>query len=259
MSAFPFSTALVTGASSGIGRELARQLGAGGVHVALVARRQAELESLAEEVTRSGGKAIVLPADLRRPEQALQVVAETEESLGRLDLVIANAGIGSEGPVHEVAWERIYDTIMVNTLAPMVAIRAALPGMLQRKFGYVAGISSLASYRGLPGSGAYSSSKAALSTFLESLRVDTRGLGISVTDIHPGFVRTEMTAKHKVKLPFLMEVDRAAHLILRAIVRKRPIYNFPWQMALLLRIARMLPPSIYDRVVTARNDQNRIP
>jgi len=254
MGTFPFSTALVTGASSGIGRELARQLGAGGVHVALVARRQAELESLAEEFKRFGGKAIVLPADLRRPEEAQRVVAEAEECLRRLDLVIANAGIGSEGPVHEVAWERIYETIMVNTLAPMATIRAALPGMLQRKLGYIAGISSLASYRGLPGSGAYSSSKAALSTFLESVRVDTRGLGISVTDIHPGYIRTPMTAKHKVKLPFLMDVERAARLILNAIVRKKPVYNFPWQMALLLRIARTLPPSIYDRIVTARND-----
>lgn len=253
MTAYPFSTALVTGASSGIGRELAQQLGSGGVRVALVARRQPELALLAEEVERSGGKAIVLPADLRQPEEALRAVAEAEEGLGRLDLVIVNAGIGSEGPVHEVAWERIYETIMVNTLAPMVTIRAALPGMLKRKSGYIAGISSLASYRGLPGSGAYSSSKAALSTFLESLRVDTRGLGISVTDIHPGFIRTAMTAKHKVKLPFLMEVDRAAHLILRAIVRKKPVYNFPWQMALLLLLARTLPPALYDRIVTARS------
>ena len=220
--------------------------------MALVARRQAELESLAEEVKRSGGEAIVLPADLCRPEEALRVVAEAESNLRRLDLVIANAGVGSEGPVQQVAWERIYETIMVNTLAPMVTIRAALPGMLQRKSGYIAGISSLASYRGLPGSGAYSSSKAALSTFLESLRVDTRGLGISVTDIHPGFVRTEMTAKHKVKLPFLIDVDHAARLILSAIVRKKPVYDFPWQMALLLRIARTLPPSIYDRIVTSK-------
>lgn len=253
MKAFPFSTALVTGASSGIGHELARQLGSGGVPVAVVARRQAELEALAAEITRFGGSALVLPADLRRPEEALRVVGEAEKSLGRLDLVIASAGIGSDGPVTEIAWEQIYDTMMVNTLAPMATIHAALPGMLQRKFGYIAGISSLASYRGLPGSGAYSSSKAALSTFLETVRVDTRGLGISVTDIHPGYIRTPMTARHKVKLPFLMDVDKAVGRILNAIVREKAVYNFPWQMALVLRLARILPPAIFDRIVTARS------
>ena len=261
MGSFPFSTALVTGASSGIGRELARQLGRGGVQVALVARRREELEVLAEEIKGSNGRAIVLPADLRRPEEAVRIIAEAEQNLSRLDLVIANAGVGSEGPIQEAAWEKMIETMMVNSLAPMAMIRAALPGMLKRKSGYIAGISSLASYRGLPRSGAYSCSKAALSTFLESLRVDIRGQGVSVIDIHPGYIRTPMTSKHKFKMPFLMDVDRAAGLILNAIVRKKPVYSFPWQMALLLRIAHIMPIWLYDSVIAFgnREAQDRLP
>ena len=242
-------TVLITGASSGIGKALARRLAAGGVEVALVARRRPEMESLAEEIRDAGGKAVVLPADLRQPEESRRVVTEAEQRFGRLDLLVANAGIGSDGPVTEVTWEKLSDTMMVNALAPMAAIHAALPGMLQRRFGYIAGISSLASYRGLPRSGAYSCSKAALSTFLESVRIDIRGSGVSVTDIHPGFIRTPMTSRHEFIMPFLMEADRAAGIILDAIVRRKPVCNFPWQMALVLRLVRALPPSLFDRLV----------
>ncbi len=247
MNTFPFSTALVTGASSGIGREIARRLGCGGVEVALVARRTPELERLAEEIRGAGGTALVNPADLRRTEEARRVVVETEECFGHLDLLVASAGIGRGGPVTGISWESLHDTMMVNTLAPMAAIHAALPGMLRRKTGYIAGLSSLASYRGLPRSGAYSCSKAALSTFLESVRVDIRGSGVSVTDIHPGFIRTPMTAHHDFKMPFLMEVDQAVSLILDAIIQRKSVYNFPWQMALLLRLVRILPTAVFDR------------
>jgi short-subunit dehydrogenase len=250
---FPFSTALVTGASSGIGRELARQLGAGGVRVALCARRKPELQSAAEEIARSGGPPPeVIVADLSRPDEAFRTVAEAEARLGRIDLLVCNAGVGSNGPVAGMPWELMEAMVRVNTLAPMALIRAALPPMLERGSGTIAGISSLASYRGLPGSGPYSASKAALSTFLEAVRVESRRRGVAVVDIHPGYVRTPMTSTRQEPMMFLMEVEDAARLILRAIVRRTPVYDLPWQMGLLLRAVRLLPAGVFDRLASAR-------
>ncbi|MBI1748962.1 MAG: SDR family NAD(P)-dependent oxidoreductase [Acidobacteria bacterium] len=246
---FPFSTALITGASSGIGRALALVLAQGGVRLALTARRQSELEDIVRMARQLGSEAFIFPADLSRPAEAFRVAAEAENGLGRIDLLIANAGVGKTAPLVNLPWEDIERMMMVNALGSMAIIRAVLPGMIAQGSGVIAGISSLAAYRGMPFSSAYSASKAALSTFLESMRVETRRQGISVIDIHPGYIRTPMTAVNKHPMPFLMEVDRAASLILRAILRKKPVYDFPWQMGWLLRIARLLPPSFFDRVV----------
>jgi short-subunit dehydrogenase len=119
--------------------------------------------------------------------------------------------------------------------------------MLGRGAGHLVAISSLASYRGMPKSGAYSASKAAVSTFFESMRVDLRRSGIDVTVIHPGFIRTPMTANRKRKLPFLLEPEDAACRILRAVERRARTYAFPWQLAGLVRMMKYLPNAIYDR------------
>lgn len=251
-SAYPFSTALITGASSGIGSALALQLARGGVRVGLAARRKGELETLAQEIRRSGGDAVVLPADLGRSDEAFRLVDEAEKALSRLDLVVANAGVGKTAYVAHQPWPDIEQVMMVNAVGAMALVRAVLPGMIRQGSGYIVGISSLASYRGLPASGAYSASKAALSTFLESVRVETRRKGIVVVDIHPGFIRTPMTSANKHPMPFLMDVDRAADLIIKAIRRKKPIYDFPWQMGWLLRLARTLPASVFDRIMSGR-------
>src|SRR5262249_33957738 len=115
-SSYPFSTALVTGASSGIGRALALTLAQGDVRVALTARRQAELDALAQEIGRDGGGAVVVPGDLSRPAEAFRVVAEAEKALGRLDLVVANAGVGKAGYLVNLSWEDIEQIMMVNTI-----------------------------------------------------------------------------------------------------------------------------------------------
>ncbi len=125
--------------------------------------------------------------------------------------------------------------------------------MLERGSGHLVAISSLASYRGMPKSGAYSASKAAVSTFFESLRVDLRRSGIDVTIIHPGFIRTPMTANRKKKLPFLLEVDDAACRIIRAVERRARTYAFPWQLAALVRVIKHIPGALYDRLASRSN------
>ena len=142
------------------------------------------------------------------------------------------------------------DVISINVIGVVNSVAAVLPDMLARGRGQLVAISSLASYRGMPKSGAYSASKAAVSTFFESLRVDLRKSGIDVTVIHPGFIRTPMTANRKRKLPFLLETDDAACRILRAVERRARTYAFPWQLAGLVRMMKHLPNALYDRLAS---------
>lgn len=163
------------------------------------------------------------------------------------DVVIANAGV-SRGTLTDhaedaVAFREIHDVNVagiVHTFAPFVGpMRAAGRGAL-------AGIASVAGFRGLPGAGAYSASKAAAISYLESLRVELRGTGVAVVTICPGYVATPMTAKNPYRMPFLMDADRAAELIARAIARRRRFYVLPWPMALVGRALRILPRPLYD-------------
>ena len=243
---------LITGASSGIGRALAVELGRRGASVGLLARRAEELLKAAEEVEQAGGRALALTADVRDAEQVNGAVARVEELWGRVDVLIANAGIATVRASSEISAGDVSDLITVNVIGATNSVAAVLPGMLKRGSGHLVAISSLASFRGLPKSAAYSASKAALSTFFESLRVDLVRQGISVTTIHPGFIRTPLTEGRK-KLPFLVEVDAAARKMVRAIEQRKKTFAFPWQLAGLVRLARFMPNALYDRIAS-RND-----
>ena len=241
-------TAIVTGASSGIGAELARQLAAMGVKVGLTARRESELERLASSIRGAGGAAVVAPADAADPASSRAALARLTQELGPIDLLIANAGVGVEESPSRFSADDFDRMVRVNLIAVGYAIEAVLPGMLERRRGQIVGISSLAAYRGLPGSAGYSATKAGLSAFLEGLRPQLRPRGISVTAVHPGFVRTEMTAGQKGWQPFLMDADRAARIILRGVARRKRRVDFPWPMVGVLRGVQLIPGWIYDRI-----------
>ena len=238
---------LITGASSGIGRALALDLGRRGAAVGLIARREAELIGVAEEVERAGGRALVLRADVRSADEINHAVRRMQELWGRVDVLVANAGIATVQGSAVLRAGDVSDLITINFIGASNSVAAVLPGMLERKQGHLVAISSLAAYRGLPKSAAYSASKAAMSTFFESLRVDLAKSGIKVTVIHPGFIRTPLTSGRK-KLPFLVEVDEAARKMIRAIEQGRKTYAFPWQLAGFARLARFMPTSLYDRL-----------
>ena len=244
---------LVTGASSGIGRALALELGKRGARLGLTARRGEELLRLSEEVERAGGRALPLTADVRDPAAMNRVAEQVRERWGRVDVLIANAGMSSTTAGTRLNAGEVGDVIAINVLGVVNSVAAVLPGMLERGAGHLVAISSLASYRGMPKSGAYSASKAAVSTFFESLRVDLRRSNIDVTTIHPGFVRTPMTAGRKKKLPFLLEPDDAACRIIRAVERRARTYAFPWQLASLVRVIRHIPGAVYDRLASNSN------
>jgi short-subunit dehydrogenase len=229
----------ITGASSGIGESLARLYVARGATVGLFARRARDPDRLSAAVA-------VYAGDVRDAAALAHAGADFIARFGVPDIVIANAGV-SRGTLTEPAdlpaFRAVLETNMlgiVHTFAPFVqAMRAARHGTL-------VGIASIAGFRGLPGSGAYSASKAAAISYLESLRVELRGSGVAVVTICPGYVDTPMTAKNPYPMPFRLEADKAAALIARAIARRKRFYVLPWPMAIVGRALRALPRPVYD-------------
>ena len=227
-SRFSGRVAIVTGASSGIGWELARQLAAAGASVGLIARRKDKLQSLAEIIRPAGGVATVVPADVADREQVERAVGQVREALGPIDLLIASAGLGMPTLLDPVNVDEVEAMIKVNLLGVIYAFSAVLPEMLRRRSGHLAAVSSLAGYTTMPGESGYCASKAAVNAYLTGLRGHLRGRGISVTTFCPGFVATPMTADSPFWMPGLLTAEEAATRMLRALERGRKVYNFPW-------------------------------
>lgn len=240
---------LVTGASSGIGEALAVEFGRRGASVGLLARREEVLQEVARKVETAGGRAFFVAVDVREAKEVRAAAAKVGEHFGRVDVLVANAGIGEITLARAFDIEVVTQVFSVNVLGAMNSVAAVLPEMLARGSGQIVGISSLAAFRGFPGSGAYCASKAALSTFFESLRAELRPSNIYVTTIHPGFIDTPMTRGRNRKMPFLQDADRAARQMINAIEARRRTYAFPWQLATIARLGKLIPNAIYDRML----------
>jgi short-subunit dehydrogenase len=246
---FANRVAVVTGASSGIGRALAKRLAAAGCKVGLVARRREELEALAREVEQAGGTAAFAPADVAERQQTLSAIREVAAKLGPVDLLVANAGVGAPTLLDPVNIGDVERMVRVNLLGVVYSIEAVLPGMLQRGRGHLAAVSSLGAYKGMPGESAYCASKAAVNVYMEGLRIQLREHGVRVTTVCPGFVATPMTAVNRFKMPFLLTADEAARRIVGALRRGVKVYNFPWQATLLMKLLAWLPDRAVARVM----------
>ena len=237
---------LITGASSGLGAGLARELTRRGARVGLIARRRERLETLAEELGEGAAWAAADVTDTEGLSSALDGVAE---ALGGCDVVIANAGYGEPNPPYRFRpgtdWA-MYDT---NVGGMVRLFDWALPRFLEARRGHLVGVASMASYVGMPGMPAYCGTKAAMRVHLQGLRAQLRPWGIAVTTICPGFVETELTAKNKVPMPFLWPTDRAVRRIADAVAARRGDVPFPWQMRLLLGALARLPVAWTDALV----------
>jgi NAD(P)-dependent dehydrogenase (short-subunit alcohol dehydrogenase family) len=245
-------TALITGASSGIGRAMSLELARRGWSLALAARRRAELEAVADDVRRAGGRAIAIACDVGDPQAAMDAVRRAERDLGSLDMVVANAGVGGRfAHASTMTWDEVEPQIRVNVAGAMATLVAAIPIMVARQRGHLVGVSSLAGRRGVPRSAAYCAAKAALSTFLESLRIDLGPSGIRVTDVQPGFVDTPMTEGAPQPMPLKWPADRAARHIVRKLEGAPPVIAFPAPLVWASGLGRNLPAWLYDRVVRA--------
>jgi short-subunit dehydrogenase len=246
MAEMSYRTALVTGASSGLGRGLALWFARRGVKVYAAARRRENLEALANEARAAGAHVEPVELDVSNTDDTLARTRELDASSGGLDLIIANAGVGLETNARRIKWEQVKQIIDVNVTGAAATLCAVLPQMVERKRGHLVGVASLAAYRGLGRNAAYSASKAYLSTFMESLRVDLKGTGVNVTCIYPGFVKSEMTARNKFTMPFLLETEEAVELMGKAILRGETQYAFPWQTARLMGLVKAMPNALFD-------------
>jgi short-subunit dehydrogenase len=237
---------VITGASSGIGAALARHYAQSGAVLGLIARRSIELENLAAQFA---APVRIYPVDVRDTSALQAAAADFIAHHGSPDIVIGNAGI-SFGTLSESAEDiaAFQDVIDVNVMGLVKTFQPFIAGMRAARRGTLVGIASVAGYRGLPGAAAYSASKAAAISYLESLRVEMRASGIKVVTICPGYIATPMTANNPYPMPFLMSPDAAARKIAAIIERGKPFAIIPWQMAVVAALLRILPNSIYDRI-----------
>ena len=242
----------ITGASSGIGSALAKHYAKQGAVLGLAARRTEQLNSLAESLSAAGAqKVYCYPLDVINA-QALRIAAKHFiECAGAPDIVIANAGVSS-GTLTECSEDlevirRIFEVNvfgMAATFSPFIA--AMRQAAANSDAGRLVGIASVAGIRGLPGAEAYSASKSAVITYLESLRLEMRGSGIKVVTIAPGYIETPMTAINPYRMPFLLPADEAARRFARTIARGTSYTVIPWQMGVIAKILHLLPNAVYD-------------
>ena len=242
--------AFVTGGSSGFGRGFALGLAREGYRVAVVARRRASLDDVADEIRAGGGSALVCCCDVTDPDKVREAIARTEAEFGPVDLLIANAGASAMTRPEQLDASDVVALMSVNFFGVLYAVEGVLPSMLERGRGHIVAIGSLAGYGGLPLTAAYSASKGALHNFMESLRVDLRRTGVDVTMITPGYVHSEFTAKNKHSMPLVVELDDAVARMLRAIHARKRHYMFPWQLATLVWMGQVFPSAVYDWVVS---------
>jgi short-subunit dehydrogenase len=250
MGYFTNKVVMITGASSGLGRGMALEIAARGGHLGLLARREDLLNEIVGE-TRNV-KAVYATADVRDAKAVREAADRFRKELGPIDILIANAGIGTADHALSLTPEHAANVIGINVLGAINSVAAVLPEMVERNEGRLVAISSLAAYRGLAKSAAYCASKAALSAYFESLRIDLRRTGVGVTTIHPGFIKTDLTAGRHAKMPYLMELENGVRKIVNAIEKEKKTYAFPWQLATIVRASMVMPVAMYDWIA-ARN------
>ena len=239
---------MITGASSGIGKGIALEIASRGANLGLVARREDLLNEIVSEARARNVKAVAASADVREVKAVREAADRFRRELGPIDILIANAGIGTSDHATRLTPEHAANVIGINVLGAVNSVAAVLPEMVERKMGRLVAISSLAAYRGLAKSAAYCASKAAMTAYFESLRIDLRHTGVGVTIIHPGFIKTALTSGREAKMPYLMELDSGVKKIVSAIEKEKKIYAFPWQLAAIVRASMLLPAAMYDRI-----------
>ena len=237
---------VITGASGGLGLALAKCYLNRGATIAAMARRSDPLQKLSSEFP---GRVYGYSVDVRDAEALEKAACDFIAREGYPDIVIANAGI-SVGTLTEHAEDiHAFEQVMdINVLGLVRTFQPFLAGMRQAGSGTLVGIASVAGFRGLPGSGAYSASKAAAISYLESLRLEMHESGVKVVTICPGYIKTQMTSVNPYPMPFILEADEAARRIARAISKQKAFAVIPWQMGLVGGLLKALPRWAYDRL-----------
>lgn len=237
---------VLTGASSGIGFELAKKIAAEKCNLALLNRRVDVIEKLSSELSAYGSKVIAVKCDVTNKDEVVLAFGEVKGSFGSIDIAVLNSGISGLIAVEKFDSSVAKQIIDTNVIGMINCIEALLPDFIKSRNGMIVGVSSLADGRGFPKSGVYCASKAAASIFLESMRAELKSYNVKVLTVKPGFVRTPMTAKNNFAMPFLINADKAASVILSGIKKEKRIIQFPLPTVISVKLLRLLPNSIFE-------------
>ena len=242
----------ITGASSGIGEYVAYEYAKQGATIGLAARRKKELEKVSAKCEELGGKPIVYEVDVADQLIIKNAINDFITKSGGIDIVIANAGISGKVDLDNGDSTEINRMLSTNIFGVTNTVIPTLPTMLKQQSGRVVVISSIAGFRGLPGRSGYSASKAAVRFMANSWRSSFIKDGISFTTVCPGFIDTDMTNKHKYKMPFLMTVDVFANKMVTAIESKKNTFIAPWQWRVVIPIMRIIPEWLLNFVTSKK-------
>jgi short-subunit dehydrogenase len=238
----------ITGGTTGIGMELAKQYLIKGWKVGVCGRDRSKFNDNFEQYR---DNISYYQADVVNRDEIKAAIADFSKSIG-LDLLIANAGIGYKSKTKIPDFEYSYKMVHINLLGVMYAFEAALDIMIPRGKGQLVAISSLAAFNGLPGTSAYSATKAAVLKYCESLHIDLRQFNIAVTAICPGFIETPLTAGNHHPMPFLMKAPKAVDKMMKAIERKKMVYAFPFIFSSVVKLLSVLPRTWYRTIMTVK-------
>lgn len=242
---------MLTGASSGIGYALAKKLAIEECNIALLARRVEILEALSDELKTFDIDVIAVKCDVSKRENVEGAFSKVKKHFNKIDIAILNSGTSYRGAVN-FDGDKGEQIIKVNLLGLIYCIEELLDDFKKNKEGMIVGVSSLADSRGYPLSSYYSASKAGVSHYLESLRVELKPFNLKVITVKPGFVKTPMTDKNEFYMPFLMDVEEAADIIVNGIRKEKTIIQFPLPIVLGSKFLKILPNKLYDFLMSRR-------
>ncbi|MGQ9799090.1 MAG: SDR family NAD(P)-dependent oxidoreductase [Ignavibacterium sp.] len=236
---------LITGASSGIGEAMAKKFAQEGALLALTARRKEILDKFIKNLEVKT-KAASYRCDVRNIDEIKSVYRQVKIDFGKVDIAVLNSGVSFRSGIKDFSSEKakvIFDT---NVMGIINFVEVLLPDFINERNGVIVGVTSLADSRGFPKSGFYCASKAAATIFLESLRIELKPFNVKVITVRPGFVKTPMTDKNEFFMPFLMEPDKAAEIIVNGIKKDKNRIQFPLAISLVVRFLRIIPDSVFE-------------
>lgn len=241
---FSGKSILLTGASSGIGEKLTAALARENCRLALLARRIEKLNELTSKFGNDQNILLPIRCDISKKEEVYAAVVQVLEQFGGIDILILNAGTSSRMNAENFSSESGKRIINVNLISNLYFLEKLIPHFISKRNGMIVGVSSIADVRGFPRSAFYGASKAGFTRILESLRDELYSYNIKVITVRPGFVRTPMTEKNEFHMPFLMEPEKAAEIIIKGLKKEKRIIQFPHPTVLGAKLLTILPDSI---------------
>jgi short-subunit dehydrogenase len=246
---FNNSVILLTGASSGIGHQLAKDLAKEGTKLALVSRRVDLLKFLVDEI-KANSEAKYYQCDVTKKNEVEQTISQIKKDFGKIDVAFLNSGVAYRSSVLDYCPKDAETTFNTNVLGAVYCIEQVLKDFIKEKRGAIVGVSSLGDGKGFPKSGFYSASKAAFTILLESLRIELKKYNVKVVTVKPGFVKTAMTDKNEFEMPFLMSVEKASKIIIEGLRKDKRIIEFPLTTTIGAKILRMMPTKIFEYIAS---------